>query len=224
MRKGECDFNLAQNFSANFLYALPAPQHGLMQTLAGGWQIGGIITASTGVPFSLTQAGDVLGQQGQSFGAVPDVVPNCNPINQRFRSAGLNYINPACFVFPTVPLGSPIAPLCNQGGTTPTNGQVLCLNAQGNERRNQLVGPRLVDVDLSLMKNIRIPRISEAFNLQLRVEAFNIFNRANFQAPTHNTTFGGLYGFNQESPGTAGLLDSTATPSRQVQFGAKMIF
>ena len=104
------------------------------------------------------------------------------------------------------------------------NGQVLCLNAQGNERRNQLVGPRLVDVDLSLAKNIRIPRISEAFSLQLRVEAFNIFNRANFQAPTHNTTFGGLLGFNQESPGTAGLLDSTATPSRQVQLGAKVIF
>jgi len=116
---------------------------------------------------------------------------------------------------------SAIAPLCNQGGTTPINGQVLCLNAQGNERRNQLVGRRLVDADLSLVKNIRIPRISEAFNLQVRVEAFNIFNRANFQAPTNHTTFGGRLGFNQESPGTAGLLDSTATPSRQVQLGAR---
>jgi carboxypeptidase family protein len=223
-RKGECDFNIAQNFSANFLYTLPASQHGVMQTIAGGWQIGGIITASTGVPFSLIQAGDVLGQQGQSFGAVPDTVPNCNPINQRFKSSGLNYVNPACFVFPTVSVGSAIAPLCDQGGTTPINGQVLCLNAQGNERRNQLVGPRLVNVDLSLVKNIHIPRISEAFNLQLRVEAFNIFNHANFQAPTHNNTFGGRFGFNQESPGTAGLLDSTATPSRQVQLGAKVIF
>jgi hypothetical protein len=89
MRKRECDFNIAQNFSANFLYALPAPQRGLMQTIAGGWQIGGIITASTGLPFSLIQAGDVLGQQGQSFGAAPDVAPNSNPINQHFKSAGL---------------------------------------------------------------------------------------------------------------------------------------
>ncbi len=223
-RKGECDFNVAQNIAANFLYALPAPQHGVMQAIVGSWQIGGVIIASTGVPFSLIQAGDVLGQQGQSFGAVPDVIPNCNPINQSFKNAGLNYINPACFVFPTVPIGSAIAPLCDQGGTTPTNGQVLCLNAQGDERRNKLVGPRLVNVDLSLVKNIRIPRISEAFNLQLRVEAFNIFNHANFQAPTHNNTFGGRLGFNQESPGTAGLLDSTATPSRQVQLGAKVIF
>src|SRR5260370_26193781 len=129
------------------------------------------------------QAGDVLGQQGQSFGAVPDVVPNCNPITQHFKSAGLNYINPACFVFPTVPVVSAIAPLCNQGGTTAMNGQVLCLNAQANERRNQLVRPRLADVDLSLMKNIRMPPISHAFTLQLRVDAYNIFNRANSQSP-----------------------------------------
>src|SRR6266404_9409960 len=57
-----------------------------------------------------------------------------------------------------------------------------------------------------------------------RVEAFNAFNHTNFQAPTNNFTFGGRLGFNQESPGTAGLLDSTATPSRQVQIGAKVIF
>jgi hypothetical protein len=37
LRKGECDFNIAQNFSANFLYALPTRQHWLMQTIAGGW-------------------------------------------------------------------------------------------------------------------------------------------------------------------------------------------
>jgi hypothetical protein len=223
-RRGMCDFNVTQNFSANAIYELPSPAHGWMKTLAGGWQVGGIVIASTGVPFTLVQAGDVLGQQGTSFGAFPDVVANCNPINGNFKSTGLSYINPSCFVFPTVSTSSAIAPLCNQGGTTPTNGQVLCLNAQGHERRNQLIGPRLVNVDLSLIKNIRLARISESFNLQLRVEAFNVFNHTNFQAPTNNDAFGGRLGFNQESPGTAGLLDSTATPSRQLQLGAKVIF
>ena len=223
-RRGMCDFDVTQNFSANAIYELPSPAHGWMKTLAGGWQVGGIVTASTGVPFTLLQAGDVLGQQGTSFGAFPDVVANCNPINGNFKSNGLNYVNANCFVFPTVGAGSAIAPLCNQGGTTPTGGQMLCLNAQGNERRNQLIGPRLVNVDLSLIKNIRLSRISDSVNLQLRVEAFNVFNHTNFQAPTNNFTFGGRLGFNQESPGTAGLLDSTATPSRQVQLGARVIF
>jgi hypothetical protein len=223
-RKGMCDFNVTQNFSANAIYELPSPGHGWTKTLAGGWQVGGILTASTGVPFTLLQAGDVLGQHGTSFGAFPDVVANCNPINGNFKSNGLNYINPNCFVFPTVAAGSAIAPLCNQGGTTSISGQVLCLNAQGKERRNQLIGPRLVNVDVSLIKNIRLSRISESFNLQLRVEAFNVFNHTNFQAPTNNFTFGGRLGFNQESPGTAGLLDSTATPSRQLQLAAKVVF
>ena len=159
-----------------------------------------------------------------SSAAVPDVVPNCNPINGNFKRNGLNYSNSNCFVFPTVATSSPIAPLCNQGGTTPTNGQVLCLNVQGNERRNQLIGPGLVNFDLSLIKNIRLSRISDSFNLQLRVEAFNVFNHTNFQAPVNNNSFGGQLGFNQVSPGTAGLINSTATPSRQLQFGAKIIF
>jgi len=190
-RKGMCDFNVTQNFSANAIYQLPSPANGRMKTLAAGWQVAGILTASTGVPFTLLQAGDVLGQHGTSFGAFPDVVANCNPINGNFKGNGLNYINPNCFVFPTVGAGSAIAPLCNQGGTTPAGGQVLCLNVQGNERRNQLIGPRLVNVDFSLIKNIRLSRISESFNLQLRVEAFNVFNHTNFQAPTNNYTFGG---------------------------------
>jgi len=185
--------------------------------------MGGIVIASTGVPFTLVQTGDVLLQQGTSFGAFPDVVPNCDPINGNFKSNRM-YINSNCFVFPTVATSSPIAPLCNQGGTTPTGGRVLCLNVQGNERRNQLIGPGLVNVDLSLMKNIRLSRISDSFNLQLRVEAFNVFNHTNFQAPVNNNFFGGRLGFNGVSPGTAGLIDSTATPSRQVQFGAKLIF
>jgi hypothetical protein len=223
-RRGMCDFNVSQNFSLNSIYELPSPGQGWVKTVAGGWQIAGIVIASAGVPFTLVQAGDVLGQGGTSFGAFPDVVPNCNPINGNFKNNGLNYINANCFVFPTVATSSPIAPLCNQGGTTPTNGRVLCLNVQGNEQRNQLIGPSLVNVDLSLIKNTRLSRISDSLNLQLRVEAFNVFNHTNFQAPVNNNSFGGQLGFDQVSPGTAGLINSTATPSRQLQFGAKLIF
>src|SRR5258708_29583626 len=122
-----------------------------MKAWGGGWEGGGIVTARTGVTFTLLQAGGVLGQQGTSFGAFPDVVANCNPINGNFKSNGLNYINANCFVFPTVGTGSAIAPLCNQGGTTPTGGQILCLNAQGNERRNRRIGPPLLNVDLCLI-------------------------------------------------------------------------
>jgi hypothetical protein len=67
-------FNIAQNFSANFLYALPAPQHGLVQTIAGGWQIGGIITLSTGVPFPLAGWGRSWATRTELWGSA-----GCSP-------------------------------------------------------------------------------------------------------------------------------------------------
>jgi hypothetical protein len=98
------------------------------------------------------------------------------------------------------------------------------LNVQGNERRNSLTGPRLVNADLSLIKNTHLPHLAESASLQIRIEAFNFLNHPNFQAPTNFSTFNGRAGFNQVDPGTAGNLDSTATSSRQLQFGAKLIF
>src|SRR5258707_2945935 len=137
-RKGRCDFNVTQNFSANAIYQLPSPANGWMKTLAAGWQVAGILTASTGVPFTLLQAGDVLGQHGTSFGAFPDVVANCNPINGNFKNNGLNYINSNCFVFPTVAAGSSIAPTCKHCGKNRATGRVLRFDTPGDERRDVL--------------------------------------------------------------------------------------
>ncbi len=81
----------------------------------------------------------------------------------------------------------------------------------GNNGRNQLVGPGLVDFDFSVIKNTPISKLSETANLELRFEFFNIFNHTNFQAPVDNNTLGS----------NLGLLDSTTTTSRQIQLAAK---
>ena len=85
----------------------------------------------------------------------------------------------------------------------------------GNVGRDVLRGPGLADLDLSFSK--RIP-ISERLNLQFRGELFNILNHANFNAPNpivFTTATGG------PSP-TAGVITSTTTTSRQIQFGLKV--
>ena len=226
-RKGACDYNLTQLFSTNVLYELPSPTgREVVKTLGGGYQVGAIVYATTGVPFTLIQSGDVLGQKGNALSAFPDRLQNCNPYTSNYKSNGGYYVNTNCFVFPTVAATSPLAAICNQGGLQPVNGQVLCLNEQGNLRRNSLIGPRLVEADVSLIKNTRIPRISEAFNLQLRVEAFNVLNHTNFQAPggsfaARNTS---QAAFNTETGPLTANLTGTATTSRQVQLGAKFIF
>jgi hypothetical protein len=223
-RRGVCDFDIRHNLSVNSIYDLPSPKgHSVLNLIAGGWQIGGIVNASSGVPFTLGLPGDPLGQASSDPFDFPNRVAGCNPYNPNFKKSGQSYINSNCFSFPSVSVNSPIAPLCNTAGQQDMNGQRLCLNIFGNNGRNTLVAPKLVNVDLALLKNIKVPQISEAFALQLRFEFFNILNHANFQAPVDNLQFDGITGFNGVT-GSAGIITSTTTPSRQIQLGAKIIW
>ena len=73
-------------------------------------------------------------------------------------------------------------------------------------------------MDVSLSKTV--VRIKERMMVQFRAEAFNVLNRANFALPgnTNVITRGGVV------PANAGVITSTATPSRQLQFALKPAF
>ena len=79
----------------------------------------------------------------------------------------------------------------------------------GNAERNMLQGPAYKALNLALVKNLRF---SPTARLQLRAEAFNLFNRANFDLPD---AFLG-------SP-TFGQILSAGSP-RRFQFGVKYLF
>jgi len=85
-----------------------------------------------------------------------------------------------------------------------------------------MVGPGLTNLDLSVFKNKSIRRISENFNAQFRMEVFNILNHANFSPPTVSKL--DVFDENGDPTGTAGLLTSTTTTSRQIQFALKFIW
>jgi hypothetical protein len=87
----------------------------------------------------------------------------------------------------------------------------------GNVGRDVLYGPGLATTDLSLAKNTSI---SEKLRLQFRAEFFNIFNRANFGSP-NAVVFASASA--TPSP-TAGVITSTSTTSRQIQFGLKLLW
>jgi hypothetical protein len=85
----------------------------------------------------------------------------------------------------------------------------------GNLGRNTLIGPGLATWDFSVLKDTRI---REQLNFQFRAEIFNILNRANFNQPNAVVfTPSGV------SP-TAGVITSTTTTARQVQFGLKLLW
>jgi carboxypeptidase family protein/TonB-dependent receptor-like protein len=218
MRPGLCDFQIAHNFAMSYVWELPTARLGGVagKHILGGWQVGGIVSASTGIPFSLLMAGDPLGQLNSTPSDFPDRLgtPGCaNPINP----GNVNYIKLNCFSPPVAPPS--FAAVCRPAAASVA--AVIpntCMNLFGNNGRNTLIGPGLVDFDFSVFKNIRI---GEALNIQFRTEFFNIFNRANFQAPIDNSTI-----FTQTGTlvGGAGAIDATTTTSRQIQFGLKLIW
>lgn len=60
--------------------------------------------------------------------------------------------------------------------------------------------------------------VNEKMNLQLRVEAFNLFNHANFSSPNPIILSGNNYS------SSAGVITTTSTYSRQIQFALKLMF
>ena len=85
----------------------------------------------------------------------------------------------------------------------------------GNLGRGTLTGPGFVDMDVSLFKNTKL---TDKIALQFRAECFNLLNHTNFDTP--NLT---VFSSGAVSP-TAGQITATANPSRQIQFGLKLIY
>ncbi len=223
------DFNIGRVLVINGSWQLPSGKlAGPVGWATNGWELGGILKLNDGIPFTMTfgQDGDPLGIGSSDPWAFPNRLgsPGCatltNPGNHD------NYVKSQCFAVPTAPnlaFFNAAPPLgCDPafGSTNPTDPNYLwCFNLQGNEGRNVLRAPGLLNLDFSVFKNNYIRRISETFNAQFRLEVFNILNHANLSQPavTHWDVF--------DSTGapidTAGILTSTTTTSRQIQFAMK---
>jgi len=87
----------------------------------------------------------------------------------------------------------------------------------GNVGRDTLTGPDIAELDVSALKALNIV---ERVNLQFRAEFFNVLNHTNYGMP--NTI---VYSGATSAPSpTAGVITSTATTSRQIQFGLNVNF
>jgi hypothetical protein len=239
-RVGPCDFDLRQVATGNLIWNIPAPtlHNAFANGVVAGWQLGGILTAETGAPFSVTVGGgnDPLGTgfNGDFSMDLADVLPGCNPTGGK----GVNYINTNCFTPPTAPSSLAPASATNPYGCAPSSflnypssapkapsGRQFCSNVVGNSGRNHFYGPHLNTFDMSIFKNTKIPAISDAMNVQFRAEFFNVLNHTNFLSPGFLNTGGqnnSVYDANGSTLPTA--LNQTSTSSRQIQLGMKVIF
>lgn len=192
--RGLADIDVRQNFALNATYQLP---FGGAKKRLGGWQLGGIVTLASGIPFT-----PILGldQARSGFTTVsygPDLVGKVKVDSRNVA----NYFNLNAF-------------------------QLEPAGYFGNAGRNIIIGPGLVNVDFSVVKNTPL---TERLNLQWRFEAFNLFNHANFKTPGDSGagTGGGAVIFTSAAGipvTTAGRLLATSTPSRQIQLALKFVF
>jgi hypothetical protein len=87
----------------------------------------------------------------------------------------------------------------------------------GNAGRNSLTGPGFANLDASLRKDTQI---TEGLRAQFRAEFFNVLNHTNFGTPNEV-----VYSAAGATPSpTAGVITATASTSRQIQFGLKLLF
>jgi hypothetical protein len=221
LRRGQSDFNLGKNLVISGTWEIPGlkSKSGLVGWATNGWQLGGVLQASSGAPFTVLIGGDPLGLTNTDPFAYPSRLtgPGCgSAVNSGNPN---NYIKLQCFGLPQATPA--IAAQCFPFQNISASPNTTCSNLLGNSGRNPLNGPGLVNVDFSVFKNTKITKISETANLQFRAEMFNIFNHANFAPPLDNNT---LFNPDGSSVGSAGILDATQTSSRQIQFGLKLIF
>jgi hypothetical protein len=225
LTKGLCDFNIGKSGVVSFIYSIPSigKDSRLVSSILGGWQVGAIVTAQSGSPFTPVFGGDPYNRaQGDTNMAYPDLVSGCNPVNSNWKTAGgLHYLNTNCFTPPSAPASMSAQCDPNSFPSAPTpapSGQVYCSNLIGTLGRNQIVGPGLFDMDFSIFKNFRI---TERITTQFRVEMFNVLNHPSFLPPLDNEAVLNATG---STANNAGVIDATSTDPRQIQFGLKVNF
>jgi hypothetical protein len=221
---GPSDFDIRHLINANFIYELPFGRgkmiggnaNSFVNTLIGGWQLSGIFTYRSGLPFSVGTNSFPLSFTLESPALL---VGDASALSGNINTSGSN-IN-----F----FGDPAA-------------AAAALSAFRNIRagetgsRNVLRGPSFWSSDLSLAKNFKMPW--EGHRIQLRMDAFNAFNHNVFANPgvslnglvTLNTStssgpLGLTRGCTASSPSCSfGSITSTASAPREVQFAIRYDF
>jgi len=194
--RGLSSFDVRHNFVANFTLDVPWRSRRLAPLLKG-WQISGISTVSSGIPFTpiitvdLDQDGTDDNEQRPNLKAGYSNNPRLGRPEQWF--------NPAAF-------------------------ESIARGTRGNLGRNTITGPGLAAVDVGVTRNFKIPG-SEDLRLQFRAEGFNMLNRANFATPPRSglEIFSEAGAAARPLP-NVGRITSTSTSARQIQLALRLVF
>ncbi|MGH9140548.1 MAG: hypothetical protein ACRD2I_05330, partial [Vicinamibacterales bacterium] len=216
--EGPSDFDVRHRVAVNMSYDLPFKGN----RFKDGWQVVVVEQAQTGNPLNIvTNIGTITGSttvRPDLIGALPAITPT--PVVDPVTGAVTSY---TWFAGGANTVCDPRTTAAANQQCTSASVFALPYNAAGvahfgNLPRNAIYGPGFGDTDLSIIKNITL---QGSARVQLRLEAFNLFNQANLGQP------GGTAAPLSTS---FGVISNTRFPTgdsgsaRQVQFAAKFLF
>jgi hypothetical protein len=166
------DYDIRQRLVTSWLWEMPflRANRSALGRILGRWQLSGVLSLQDGMPFRVTTGRDnSLQGVNMPYGADrPDVLGDPKLPSDRPKDQVLaRYFDTSKYV-------------ANQ------------LGQFGNSGRNTLIGPGLVAWDATLSK--RFPVWSEKSSMQVRLDVFNVLNRANFNNPNGNLGSGRTFG------------------------------
>ncbi len=171
--RGNADFDVRHNLSAAFTYEIPKLNVGALTPLLRSWAVDGIVHAQSGLPLDVVGSW-LVGADGTSLRLRPDLISGVPVYLTDPTVPGQRRFNPAAFQAPpTIP-----------GTSVPAR--------QGTLGRNALRSLPIYQMDVALRRRFSL---AERWKVELKAEAFNVFNHPNF----------GNYGVGFQSPGTFGV-------------------
>jgi Carboxypeptidase regulatory-like domain/TonB dependent receptor-like, beta-barrel len=202
--KGLSDFHATHNWVINVSYDLPwgSGLSGAAGVLLGGWRVAAIANVRSGSPLTVFVQNNRSRSQWQ---------PSLGPGIGRDRPSYATGYGPEDAV-----TGDPNA------WFNPAAFVLQPAGTFGNTGRGDFIGPDLRTVDLSLAKNTAWSRLGGAGQVEIRLEVFNLFNRANF-GPPQLIAFAGAVD-NEQPLASLGRVRNTVTSARQMQVGVRVRF
>jgi hypothetical protein len=201
--RGRSGFDIRHNFVGNIVYELPFGRGSWF----GGWQLSGIASVHSNVPFTPMLSFDNANLQSVTISERPDLVGN--PYSG-FCPNGSRVDTPACWFNPSA-------------FVLPPPGQF------GTAGRNSLRGPGFAQFDLAVRKAFHLARETQ---IVFGAEAFNLLNHPNFGVPTNTQsplTLGGngdavFKNAAGDFADNSGRIFNTVGTGRQIQLDARFTF
>jgi carboxypeptidase family protein/TonB-dependent receptor-like protein len=171
--KSAGNFDLRHNWKFNSVYRVPSNFNGIVGKFANGWRLSGILTMRSGDPFTII--GNLAQRAGGNGNTRLDLAPGAK-VNDLTTGTSMG-----CSGVYNVAVGTKL-------GTQalffdPCAFQLPAPGFLGNTGRNILYGPSFFNLDFSLVKDTKLPKLGEGGALEFRAEFFNILNHASWGLP-----------------------------------------